>query len=81
MLTNEKYIDGLYNQDLNVSDEKEVFSFVFENLDNEVTVYPTENYYYFKFNAQGKIFGGSLTLFPLRPSITSRKCLSGAVWR
>src|SRR5437867_3805389 len=53
-LSNEEFINGLYNN-LNLTDAKQVFRFVFSNLDNKVVIYPTENYYYFTFPAHGKI--------------------------
>lgn len=61
VVTNESYINGLYH-DLDVSDVKAVFRYVFTNLENEVTVYPSENYYYFKFTAAGKTYTGSISL-------------------
>lgn len=60
--SNEEFIDGLYNN-LDLTDDKEVFAFVFNSLSDEITVYPTENYYYFKFTANGKTVWGSLTLY------------------
>ncbi len=60
-IANEKFINGLYNN-LNLEDSKEVFRFVFSHLDNEVVVYPTENYYYFTFTAKGKTIWGTLNL-------------------
>jgi len=59
--TNQNYIEGLYNS-FNVSDPKEVFKHLFFQLDDEVVVYPTENFYYFKFTALGKMFGGVFAL-------------------
>jgi hypothetical protein len=60
--TNEDFINGL-GLKLDLSNPKEVFSFVFGRLGNEVTVYPTENYYYFEFGAQGKLIKGNIGLF------------------
>jgi hypothetical protein len=59
--TNEAFIEGLY-QDINLSDDLTVFQYVFKSLPDEVTVYPTENYYYFKFSAHGTVIGGTLHL-------------------
>jgi len=61
-VSNDKFIDGLYT-DLDLTDSNEVFRYVFSHLDDEVTVYPTENYYYFAFPANGKTISGSLSLF------------------
>lgn len=63
LFTNNSYINGLYN-DLDVNDVKAVFRYVFANLDDEVTVYPSENYYYYKFTAGGKTYAGSIA-FPV----------------
>ena len=60
-LSNEEFINGLYNN-LNLTDAKQVFRFVFSNLDDQVVIYPTENYYYFTFPAHGKIIFGSIAL-------------------
>lgn len=60
-ISNEKFIDGLYN-DLELGDSKQVFRYVFSRLEDEVIMYPTENYYYFTFTAQGKTIWGSMSL-------------------
>lgn len=61
--TNEEFINGLY-AGLDLSSTTAVFRYVFHQLRSEVTVYPTENYYYFEFPARGKMVGGSLNLAP-----------------
>lgn len=60
---NDGFIKGLYNQTLDVTNAKEVLAYMVERLPREVTIYPSENYYYFTFTAQGKLFKGSLSLF------------------
>lgn len=61
LYTNESYITGLYrNMDLN--NPFEVFEYIFDNLEDEVTVYPSENYYYFAFTGRGYYVTGSLLL-------------------
>ena len=60
--TNEDFVEGLWPE-LNLRDPKEVFRFVFANLRDEVNVYPTENYYYFQFAAQGRFIKGNVALF------------------
>lgn len=60
--TNEKFINGLY-QDLDLNNSKEVFRYVFSRLDDNVVIYPTENYYYFIFPIKGKVIWGSMSLF------------------
>ncbi len=59
--TNESYIRGLYSP-LDLKDSTAVFRYVFKNLHKEVTVYPSENYYYFRFTAAGKSVWGTLVL-------------------
>lgn len=60
--TNQDVINALDSK-MDLSNAREVFTFVFGELRNEVTVYPTENYYYFEFLAQGKLFKGNVGLF------------------
>jgi len=60
-LTNEKFIDSLY-MEMDLNDADEVFRYVFSNLDDEIFIYPTENYYYFTFPANGKTIWGSFHL-------------------
>lgn len=60
-LSNEGFINGLY-YDLNLTDPKNVFRFVFSNLKDHVVVYPTENYYYFTLPAHGKTIFGNIAL-------------------
>jgi len=61
LATNDGFIKGIYNT-LDLNDSKEVFRYVFSRLDNEVVIYPTENYYYFIFPSQGKMVWGSISL-------------------
>ncbi|MFC2075069.1 hypothetical protein ACFLRA_02215 [Bdellovibrionota bacterium] len=63
LTTNEQFIENLQSP-LNVNDKMEVFEYIFSRLDEEVTVYPTENYYYFKAPANGLIITGSILLSP-----------------
>lgn len=60
--TNDEFINGIY-QDMDLNDSTQVFRYVFSRLDDEVVIYPTENYYYFTFPANGKIIWGSMSLF------------------
>jgi hypothetical protein len=50
---------------MNISDPMAVFAFVFANLPDRVHVYPTENYYYFSFVANGTPYQGNIRLDPL----------------
>ena len=60
-LSNDAFITGLYTG-IDLDSAEQVFKYVFEQLDDEVVVYPSENYYYFKFTASGKTVTGSLHL-------------------
>ncbi len=62
VILNQDFINGLYKTEMNLSDPVEVFRYVFNSLDKEVTVYPTENYFYFKFPYGGRVIGGSMNL-------------------
>ncbi|MBL7113525.1 MAG: hypothetical protein ISS19_16425 [Bacteroidales bacterium] len=59
---NEHVIDAL-NQTIDLKDPLKVFEYVFDNLSSEITIYPTENYYYFEFNDSGNKLKGNLALF------------------
>jgi hypothetical protein len=61
--TNQAYIEEATRESsLDVKDARAVFTFVFANLPNEVTVYPTENFYYFTFINNGVPYDGNITL-------------------
>ncbi len=61
--TNQHYLDDVRRaKDVAVDDLKSVFGFVFSRLDDDVFVYPTENYYYFKFYQGGIRYAGNLRL-------------------
>ena len=62
MVFNEHVIDAL-KQYINLKNPINVFEYVFDNLASEITIYPTENYYYFEFNASGNKLKGNLALF------------------
>jgi len=64
LITNQEYIDALYTQGPDLKNVTDVFYFLLSNLDDEVTIYPTENYFYFTLSAGGRNIGGTLTLFP-----------------
>ena len=50
---------------LDLTDPMVVFAHVFRSLPDRVRVYPTENYYYFSFVANGNAYHGSIRLEPL----------------
>lgn len=58
---NQQFIEGLYSQP-HKGQIEEVFDLVFSHLAPEVTVYPTENYYYWSTTFGGKTIWGNLRL-------------------
>ncbi len=57
-MTNEARIKGLYTN-ANMLDPKEAFRRVFDALDEEVVMYPSENALYFRVAVRGKLFDGA----------------------
>ncbi len=57
--SNNSYIEGLY-ANVNAKKTATVFGYVFRHLEDEVTVYPSENYYYFNLVMRGKTLSGDL---------------------
>lgn len=62
MRTNQQWIEGISSKDLNILDIDAVFSAVYSQLPGEVTVYPSENYYYFIFYVNGREYWGNIRL-------------------
>jgi hypothetical protein len=63
--TNEAYVEEASRAtELKISDPLAVFAFVLESLADHVKVYPTENYYYFRFTHKGTPYAGSIRLPP-----------------
>ncbi|MEA2203709.1 MAG: hypothetical protein QOE77_485 [Blastocatellia bacterium] len=60
-LTNEGFINALESS-VDLKSPQDVFRFVFANLPDEVTIYPTENHYYFEFSADGKTIKGNVEI-------------------
>jgi hypothetical protein len=58
---NQKKLEDL-SVSLDLNDLKSVFELVFFSLDEQVNVYPTENYYYFTFHVDGKEIWGNIRL-------------------
>lgn len=58
LMTNEARINGLYTN-ANMLDVKEAFRRVFDALDDEVVMYPSENALYFRVAVRGKLFDGA----------------------
>jgi hypothetical protein len=62
---NEAYVEEtLRATELGTSDPLSVLAFVLESLPDRVKVYPTENYYYFRFTHNGTPYAGSIRLPP-----------------
>src|SRR5262245_4743908 len=64
--TNEAYLDEVLRRPttLQATDPLAVFAFVLSSLPDRVKVYPTENYYYFRFMLNGTPYAGSIRLPP-----------------
>lgn len=61
--TNQNYLEAIRTRDeLNIQSIDDVFQFVFNQLPDEVTVYPTENYYYYSFYHNGIELSGNIRL-------------------
>lgn len=60
--TNQQYIDQVRSQGFDLDDVKGTFDKIFKTLPEEVFVYPTENYYYFKFFTAGREIWGNIRL-------------------
>jgi hypothetical protein len=61
--TNQQFLEDLAVTDaFDVKDALSVFRFVLNSLPDRVKVYPTENYYYFKFNSGGVSYSGNIRL-------------------
>jgi hypothetical protein len=59
--TNQAYVEEVTrNSPLDVSDPMKVLTFVLGALPERVKVYPTENYYYFRFNSNGVPYAGNI---------------------
>ena len=64
--TNEVYVEEATRATtLAIADPIAVFAFVLANLPDRVKVYPTENYYYFRFVHNGTPYAGNIRLDPL----------------
>jgi hypothetical protein len=50
--------------DIDLADPRQMFRLVFSHLGDEVIIYPSENYYYFTVDFQGRTVLGSISLFP-----------------
>ncbi len=63
LTTNQSYVETVTRTTaLEIEKPMSVFAFVHQSLPDKVTVYPSENYYYFSFVHQGEEFAGNLRL-------------------
>jgi hypothetical protein len=63
LTTHQSYVEDLNRTSgLNLGDPVSVFGFVLGSLPETVTVYPTENYYYFHFAYAGARYAGNIRL-------------------
>jgi hypothetical protein len=63
--TNEAYVEEVGRTTaLQITDPTAVLAFVLEGLPSRVKVYPTENYYYFRFVHNGTPYAGNIRLAP-----------------
>lgn len=62
LVLNQRYIEGVSATDLDLNDADAVFWQVFSSLPGEVTVYPSENYYYFILYVDRRQIWGNLRL-------------------
>lgn len=62
LLFNQRLIQGLYSQVIDLDDVDAVFGHIFSRLPHQVTVYPTENYYYFIMFVNGRQIWGNIRL-------------------
>jgi hypothetical protein len=91
--TNQQFLEDMALTDtLKINDALSVFGFVLESLPERVKVYPTENYYYFKFNYGGVNYSGNIRLenerrdlgqlhFAFAPEFTEWKSQDPAVFK
>ncbi len=65
--TNQSYVEEMTRTTtLAIGDPLAVFAFVLNSLPDQVNVYPTENYYYFRFSHNGTPYAGNIALDPVK---------------
>ena len=62
LLLNQRFVEGLRVEEFDLHNADAVFWHVFSRLPNEVVVYPSENYYYFILNVQGRQIWGNIRI-------------------
>lgn len=60
---NQSYLEGaLRDGGFDITKPEEVFAHIFKALPENVKVYPTENYFYFRFGHRGQMYSGNMRL-------------------
>lgn len=62
LITNETFIKNIYTE-VDMKNPKDVFRYVYMQLDDEVTIFPSENIYYVKFALFGKVHYATITMY------------------
>jgi len=63
LLFNQKFVEGVTAEvDLDMTNIDDVFWHIFSRMPDEVTIYPSENYYYFILYANGMQYWGNMRL-------------------
>ena len=62
LLFNQKLVEGLTTESVDLNDVDEVFWHIFSRLPDQVTVYPSENYYYFIMYTDRRQLWGNIRL-------------------
>ena len=60
--TNQKWVEGLHAEGVDLRSVDEVFGIVFSQLPDEVIIYPSENYYYYTLVTNGRLMWGNIRL-------------------
>jgi hypothetical protein len=61
-LFNQRWLEGLYTDAVNLDDVDDVFWYIFSRLPDQVTIYPSENYFYYILYVQGHQLWGNIRL-------------------
>lgn len=56
---NQDFIQGLETK-VDIDNPVAIFALIFRNLPDRITVFPTENYYYWRFTANARIYWGNI---------------------
>ena len=62
LLLNQRYLEGIASSPIDLEDVDAVFWHIFSKLPSEVTIFPSENYYYFIMYVEGKQLWGNIRL-------------------